>query len=333
MLHRKFIMTNFNIYPAAYISAHSVSWQAFLLCSDAQLHSFTDETILSLPLDYIRECTSMISQPYARANHKYMGSSFNLKNSSVYIEYFDANKLYWTKLMDLLSVGDLQMDTQSYIDYIKEMTPDAIIDKHYHEFNNWMTEGYSIVVWLLHDKQHLINLMEKCGHPFIWNIEEIPETLHELCKDYPMTMKNTVASPTKLGKVTIDQAAIEEVELGRTHKLVPTLESNLWYSSCLLHVTTWNQIHKSTPHYVMEDRKSCKFIWTNYQIYWSLQRKVHKNIKETLIKLISNALFGKTLENVGKRIDIKLVTNEKALTKLTSQWSYKSLKSVWSTFE
>ena len=101
--------------------------------------------------------------------------------------------------------------------------------------------------------------MKKCGHPFTCNREEIPETLHELCKDYPMTMKNTVASPTKLGKVTIDQAAIEEVEL------VPTLESSL---SCTIFVLLTSCCNiESNSHHVMEDKKSCKFIWTNYQIY------------------------------------------------------------------
>ena len=49
-------------------------------------------------------------------------------------------------------------------------------------------------------------------------------------------------------------------------------------------------------------------------------------LRKDFFKLMSNPVFGKTMENVGKHRDNKLVTTEKRRVKLVSQPNYHTKK-------
>ena len=66
--------------------------------------------------------------------------------------------------------------------------------------------------------------------------------------------------------------------------------------------------------------------------------RIHKNDRrnkktgdkdgKVMYKLMNNAVYGKTMENVRNRIDMKLVSNEKDSLKWTSKPSYVLQKNI-----
>ena len=78
-------------------------------------------------------------------------------------------------------------------------------------------------------------------------------------------------------------------------------------------------------HHVLEFYQS---LWLKPYIEFNTQERIeaernnNDNVGKALSKLMNNAMYEKTMEKLGKRIDVRFVNNEKDYSKCTSKPSY-----------
>ena len=59
-----------------------------------------------------------------------------------------------------------------------------------------------------------------------------------------------------------------------------------------------------------------------------LTKAAKNDFEKVLFKLMNNSVFGKTMENIRKRRDIKLVTTDKKRSKLVSEPNYRTINLI-----
>ena len=140
---------------------------------------------------------------------------------------------------------------------------------------------------------------------------EYPKELHDLHNNFPFCPEN--------------------IQINKTNKLVCTLRDREKY---VIHNVALQQAVKHGLK-IKEIHRILKFKESNWlQSYIDLnteQRKMATNdFEKDFYKLMNNAVFGKTMENIRNRVDIRLATESKQSEKLVSKPNFKSHKIIHS---
>lgn len=148
---------------------------------------------------------------------------------------------------------------------------------------------------------------------------EYPKRLHDLHNDYPCGPEKIKVARDMSSPYCQKIADKFKVSTGLVHKLIQTLANKekyvLHYKTLQLYIDLGLKVTK--VHRVLEfDQSPCMKQYINFN---TQKRTNAKNaFKKDYFKLMNKSVFGKTLENLRKRVDVRLITDEKKLIKSTS---------------
>ena len=171
-----------------------------------------------------------------------------------------------------------------------------------HSFK-WLSSGEMEKLF----NNRVVQIWEKT--PCILEVDlEYPENLHDLHNDYPFCPERV------------------ECKNG-VEKLIPNLRNKtkyvIYYKNliqCLKAGLKLKKIHRGI--------KFIESAWLKPYIdkNTNLRTQAKNNFEKDFFKLMNNSVFGKTMENIRNRVNVKLVNTEERLKKLSAKPNYKSCK-------
>ena len=131
-----------------------------------------------------------------------------------------------------------------------------------------------------------------------------PQKLHDLHNDYPL--------------------APERLEINKVEKLIPNLNDKTKYvihhETLKLYLSLGLKLTKIHRGITFEESAWLK---PYIDLNTNLRAKASNDFEKDFFKLMNNSVFGKTMENIRNRVDIRLVTRVSQAKKLTSKPNYK----------
>ena len=133
---------------------------------------------------------------------------------------------------------------------------------------------------------------------------EYPKNLHDLHNDYPL--------------------APEQIMVNKVSKLIPNLGDKKKY---VLHYENLKQYLKLGLKLTHIHRgikfKESPWLEKYISLNTKLRTKAKNDFEKDFFKLMNNSVFGKTMENIRNRVDVRLVNDKKQAEKLSAKPNYK----------
>jgi hypothetical protein len=254
---------------------------------------FTDPNMYIFLEGGIRGGVSMISTRHSLANNPEM-SDFKPENPKSYITYWDMNNLYGLAMLQSLPISDFRW-----------MLPNEFSKVNVERIADDATYGYILEVDL-----------------------EYPANLHELHNEYPLAPEKMSISKSMLSPYC--KKLLKDLNLKATEnfeKLVPNLNNKVHYVTHYRNLKQYVSLGlKITKIHRILEFKQCP--WLKEYIDFNTNQRQHarNNFEKDFFKLMNNAVFGKTCENLRLRINVELVHSVKRLNKVVSSPAFQSFK-------
>lgn len=288
---RDMCMNYYGLDPCHYYTAPGFSWDAMLKMTKVKIECFKEGQLdmLQMVQKGMRGGISTITTRYAKANNKYM-SNYNPNVESSYIVYLDANNLYGWAMSQALPIGDYKFDD------VTQFTSESIM-----------------------------NIDDNSERGYIFEVDlDVPVEKHDYFNDYPLAPESTLFKPSPKMEQLRQQLEIGECKV---KKLIPNLYNKqnyvLHYRNLKLYLSLGLKLSKI--HSVLSFKQE-KFL-EQYINFNTQKRAQSKNdFEKDLFKLFNNAIFGKTCENVEKRINVSLINNSKKFINEASKPYFRNFK-------
>ena len=289
---RETCLQYYKLDPCHYFTSPGLSWDAMLKMTDIKLKLIVDIDMFQFIEKGLRGGVSYIANRYGKANNKYM-KEYDEKAPSKYIMYLDANNLYGWAMSQALPTGGFKWLSQKQIEKINlgKYTDDS-------------KKGLILEVDL-----------------------EYPTELHNSHNDYPLGPEKVKVTNEMLSDYCKKIQKKFNISSGLVHKLIPTLNDKQKY--VLHHKNLQSYLNLGLKlkrvHRVLEFNQSP---WLKQYIDFNTQKRTNakNSFEKDFFKLMNNSVFGKTMENIRKRVDVRLVTSKEKLLKLASKPTYVSSK-------
>ena len=285
---RDICINYYKLDPAHFYTSPGLSWQACLRMTKIESELLTDPDMYLFIEEGLRGGISMISNRYSKANNPYI-AGYDKDQKTNYIIYLDANNLYGNSMSQPLPEGGFVW-----------LNEEEIIDLDLTNIADDSEEGYILEVDL-----------------------EYPPDLHDLHSDYPLAPEKMKVTTDMLSPYCQQLASDLHLKPGSVSKLVPNLNDKtkyiVHYRNLKLYLSLGMRLTK--VHRVLSFQQSS---WLRKYIEFNTEKRKQaaNDFEKDFFKLLVNSVYGKTMENLRKRVNVKLVNDVKQLKKLTASPSF-----------
>ena len=284
---RKTCLQYYELDPCHYFTSPGLSWDAMLKMTEIKLELMTDIDKFLFIEKGVRGGVSYISKRYAKANNKYT-NNYDSKQPSNYITYLDANNLYEWAMSQNLPTGGFK--------------------------------------WLSEKEIDLANLPQ--GRGLILEVDlDYPEYLHDSHNDYPLAPEKMEIKHHLLSDYCKQLQTQFNIKVEGVKKLIPNLKSKksyvLYYKNLKQYIELGLKVTK--VHRVLEFNESP---WLKKYIDFNTEKRktAKSDFEKDFLKLMNNSVFGKTIENLRKRVNVTLINEPEKLLKHCAKPTYVSSK-------
>ena len=287
----KFIDTCLKYYgldPCHYFSSPGLSWDAMLKMTKVELEEVNEADIHLFIEGSMRGVICSASKRYSKANNEFC-PDYDETKQKVYIKYLDINNLYTKAMNEYLPYGGFK--------WVK--LNNKVINRILNESNN-----------SLHDY-------------FLEVDSEVPEELHNEHNDLLMAPEKIKVTEEILSPIQLKIKNEYHTKVGSTNKLMPNLlqkKNYIFHYRNLQYYLSKGWI-LTKVHKILEFKQSP---WMKPYIDFNTERRIEatNEADKNLFKLLNNAVYGKTMENMRKRMKIRITKTPKDFLKYASRPTY-----------
>ena len=289
---RDMCLNYYGLDPAHYITLPNYSWSAFLSLTGVRLQQIHNKDMYEMIEKGLRGGMTQCAHKKVEANNKYMNEQYDKSKPSSYISYLDANNLYGLAMSKKLPFDNF----------------------------NWYFSRM--------DEKKILSYSDDDDKGYISEVDlEYPKELHDLHRDYPlapeiMSVSENILSPVQkeIYKKCYGKDASDE----KTNKLILNVMDKKKY---VLHISALkfyleHGLKLKKVHRVISFNQA-DFLKPYIDFNTEKRTNAKTAFEKDLFKLLNNAVYGKTLENVRNHNDFRLINTPERFQKLENKPSYK----------